>query len=80
MPIAESNSATTPKLSDSSTGERRVTSDFSIRCSMRLHVEHRQLAIEAVEHAAHGAGQRQRIAGGLHGECHARDTSWSIGK
>ena len=65
------SSATTPKLSDSSTGERRLTSDFSIRCSIVCDVEHRQLAIEAVEDAAHGARQRQRIAGGLDRERHA---------
>jgi hypothetical protein len=34
MPIADRKSATAPKLSDSSTGERRVTSDFSISSSM----------------------------------------------
>ena len=36
MPIADRNSATAPKLSDSSTGDRRVTSDFSISSSIVL--------------------------------------------
>ena len=34
MPIADRNSATAPKLSDSSTGDFRLTSDFSIRASI----------------------------------------------
>ena len=57
MPIAERNSAIAPKLSDSSTGERRLTSDLSVSCVHRLHVEDRQLAIDGRDRAAHAPGE-----------------------
>ena len=69
MPIAERNSATAPKLSESSTGERRLTSDFSIRASIVCDVEDRQLAIELPSTPrARLLDSDSRIAGGLHGE------------
>ena len=62
--MADRNSATLPNVSDKSTGDRRLTSDFAIRFPQRLRVEQRALGIDRLERGPCSPADIQQVSSG----------------